>query len=522
MEKSKVESSLRIVAKSSIWVFIGIFLSKVIALTYRFLIARYYGKEVYGIFVLATVIVGWFLAISFLGFADGIIRYGSIYRGKKREDKVKYLLRFSTKVLIVTGVVAGALLYILSEYIAVSFFHNPSLVFYLRVFSVLVPIGLLSGVLAAMLRAYEEIKWYSFIVNIFQNVAKLAILAVFILIGVGASSVAWSYVLGGAAMLVLAYWVAKYKIPQIFLKPGLKEKEAGEVRSRLFSYSWPMLFFGVIWMIFYWIDSIFLGYLKDASAVGTYNAAVTIALLLTVVPEIFMQMFFPLITRAYANKEKRVIEELSKQVTKWIFMINLPLTIMILALPEVAIGILFGSEFMAASGALIILGVANLILATLTVNNQLTSAIGKSKIILGNVVAASILNIGLNYVLIPMEKIGFIDNASGLNGAALATLISIVFLNGLFLVEVKYYLNLIPLRRKMFSVLLASIIPGAGLGYYRYLYGSSNLWMGAAACIGFAIIYAGLVWFVRGFDKNDWAIIRSAFKRVGLFNKANK
>ena len=60
-DAKEVNQGLKILAKSSIIVFIGIFLSKILIYIYRIIIARNFGPEVYGLFSLAIIIMGWFL-----------------------------------------------------------------------------------------------------------------------------------------------------------------------------------------------------------------------------------------------------------------------------------------------------------------------------------------------------------------------------------------------------------------------------------------------------------------------------
>ncbi len=63
---SEINTGLKMLAKSSMIVLIGIFLSKLFTYIYRIVIARYFGPEVYGVFSLALIILGFFIAFSSL------------------------------------------------------------------------------------------------------------------------------------------------------------------------------------------------------------------------------------------------------------------------------------------------------------------------------------------------------------------------------------------------------------------------------------------------------------------------
>ena len=379
------ESSLKLLAKTSFIVLIGVIISKILGYTYRIIIARYYGPEVYGLFVLALMISGWFIAISALGFNEGILRFIPIYRARKEIEKIKYALKITLRVSAIASIFSGLLLFVLSDFIATAIFHNIELSTYLKVFSFVVPLTVLSHPLLTSLRAHEEISAYSFVFNIAQNVIKVLAIFLFILLGINGNATSWSYLAGIASMLVLSYAMCKYKLPHIFEKSKLKHDEQSIVKKELISYSIPILLFGVISMIFYWIDSFSIGYFKGVIEVGWYNAAVPIAALLAIAPELFMQLFFPMITREYAKRKINLIEQLSKQVAKWILIVNIPVFAILIVFPGATINFLFGSQYLVAENTLRILAIGTLVSSIFIISNYLISMIGKSKLILTNI-----------------------------------------------------------------------------------------------------------------------------------------
>ena len=510
----RLGKSLKLLVKTSIIVFIGVMISRILGYLYRVIVARYYGPEVYGLFSLALMVSGWFIAVSALGLAEGLLRFISLYRGKKELEKIKWLFKFSLIILTITGVLAGILLFVFSEYISITIFHNASLIAYLKIFSIAIPFTVLAYPFLVALRAHEEISSYSFIFNIAQNAVKVAFLGLFIVLGFGNNAVPWSYLAGMFGMMTISYLVCKYKIPHIFELGTLPQHKKGILLKELMSYSVPILFFGIVSTIFYWIDSFSIGYYKSAIEVGFYNAAVPIALLLGIAPELFMQLFFPLITKEYSRKNIKLIEELSKQVAKWILLVNIPVFALMLAFPGAVINILFGQEYLVAENALRILAISSLLSSVLIVSNQLISMIGRAKLVLTNIIIASAINLMLNMLFVPMQKIWFIENSLGINGAALATLISILVFNLLFVIESYYYLRIIPVRRKMINLLVSAVIPTALLFYLRTIISSNNILVLALLGAGFVVVYAALVLATKSMDENDWKIMKSAWNKV--------
>ena len=509
-----LDDSLKLIAKTSIIVFIGLILSKLLGYTYRVIVARYYGPEVYGLFSLVTMVLGIILAISSLGLLEGLARFIPQYRGKKENNKISYLLNLTNKILLVTSIISAVLLFFLSEFIAVNIFHNAGLTMLLKILSFFVPIAVLSSPFLNTIRGYELISNYSFISNILQNIVRVLTLVILVVLGFRASSSVVAYCIGFLAVLIASYLVCKYKLPELFVKFNLSKSEKLEARKSFFSYSLPLMFFSIAFILFYWIDSFFLGYFKGAESVGFYNAAVPIAMLLYMTPELFMQLFFPMINRHYSNKDFELIKQVSKQLGKWIFLVNLPLFILIFVFPGAAINILFGSQYLVSENSLRILIFGSFVASLGTISNNLLSTAGKSKLVLIDMIIACLINVILNFVLIPMPLILSMDNSLGINGAALATSLSIIFLNILFFFQAKKYLGIIPIRMKMITIFLMGVISGLLLVYLRSIFPSSNIFLIAFLALGFLGVYALLVLISKSLDYNDWNIISAFYKKI--------
>jgi len=512
-EENEIQISLRILAKTSFVVFIGVILSRLMSYVYRIAIARYFGPEVYGIFVLGTAIIGWVASIAGLGLYEGLIRFIPLHNGKKEPLKTNYLVKFASKMLIVTGMFSGVILFILSDMIAIGIFHDPSLTLFLRILAVSIPLSVMASPFLAMLRGYENIARYSFVFNICQNFVKLAFIGLFILLGVGQAGVPWSYTLGILSLLVLSYMYSKKYTEKIVGKTkNLDEKSRREVRNELLNYSIPLLFFGIVSTLFYWIDSAMIGYFKSSIEVGLYNSATPIAMLLFITYELFSQLFFPMINREYGRKNFNKIKELSKQVSKWVLMINLPALIILFFFPEIIINLLFGSAYVGASRALQILVVGTFVSSLFSISNSLVSMTGKSKIVLMNILIATTINVILNYFFIPAESVFGISNINGINGAALATTISLIILNGLFLIQTWRLVRIIPLRRKMIQIFIGGMLLAVAMLYIRDKF-TFTIWSAMSVTIASVILYFVLILIMGALDRNDKHIISSLFEK---------
>jgi len=498
----KLNSSLKFLAKSSLVVLVGIFLSKIFNYLYRIIIARYFGPEVYGIFSLAFIILGLFVSVSSLGLSDGLLRFVSFYRGKKRNYNISFIVKLSLLISLLSSITAGVILFSTSEIIALGIVHNPGIIPYLKVFSFLIPINVLSNLFLYLIRAYEKIGSYSFLNNVVQYSIRLAILVLLILTGLSVNPVIASFFLSITLLLLLSFLFCKFKLPGVFAKSLINKKQKKELSRKLFSYSWPIIFVGVIANIFYWTDSLVLGYFKTASDVGLYNVAAPLASLLGVAPELFMQLFFPMISFEYSRKNFPLIKELSKQIGKWIFIINLPLFYLMLFFPQVIINLLFGSEYLVVDNVLRMLSLASFVGINFTISNSLLSMIGKSRTILINFSVFTVFNLVLNILLIPKY---------GMQGAAFSTVLSFFLLTLVTMFQAWKFTGVLPFRRKMLRIFFVSLIVLIPALVIRSYISLSLLGVFIFALL-FFIAYSLILFFTRCLDRNDLEVLR-AFKR---------
>ncbi len=506
-EKELVEGSLKLIAKSSIAVFISIFISKVASYVYRIMIARYYGPEVYGSFNLAVMVIGWIMVVATLGLSDGLMRYIAFYRGKKEYEKIRFTVRQGFMVLTLTSIISAAFLFVSADLIATHIFKNPGLKIFLQIFSFVMPASMIPAPFLASLRSFEKVGVYAVIANILQSMVKVFLLAGFMLLGFGSASVPISYLFGVIFMSIASYLACRYYTPKIFGTFELSGKEKKKIAKEILLYSMPLVFLGIFGSIFAWLDTFALGLFRTIEEVGIYNAAMPIAIMFLFVPEVLYQMFFPLIIKEYSMKNMSVVRESSKQVAKWIFILNLPALVIILLFPGAVLNILFGSQYLAASNSLRILSIGTFFASFAGVSTYLLSAIGKSKIVFYNFAFTSIFNLVLNFLLV--QKYGMV-------GVATSTAASYFILGGLAMFQIKRQLGFIPLRRKMFSIALVSLIPSAILWFLDLQMKESNIIFLATLALFFFLVYITLVFLTNGFDKNDVLVLKSAMKKLKI------
>jgi len=501
-KEEEVGGSLKVIAKTSIFIFVTILFSKVLFYFYRIIIARDFGPSVYGTFSLASMVFVLVISISSFGFFEGLLRFVPLYRGTKKMNNIRYLFKFSVWILTLSSIFFGLILFFSSEFISINLFHEPNLVIFLKILSLAMPFYMIGSVFLCLIRGFERIKMHSFISEFFQILIKLIFLILLIFLGVKVNSVPISYFIGILSVFLVAYLYCRYKLPEVFQKYILKKQIKKQIRKIFFLYSLPLIFSNILYDLFGYMDSFVIGLFKDTFNVGIYNAAFPIASLMAFVPSLFLQILFPMIVREFSKKRIDIMRELIKQVQKWILIINLPFFSLMFLFSGAFINLFFGAQYMAAEPVLRILSIGFFFYSLSDILGNLILVVGKSKTFLINIIILSVFNLVLNVLLIPKY---------GISGAAFSTTMSYIALAIILFFQVKRYINIVPIRRKMFQILISVAIPSIILFYVRQFF-SINIISVILLGSFFILLYILLIFITRSLDRNDFEILK-LFKR---------
>ena len=427
---SELDNSLKAVAKGTGIGILGIALSKVFGYIYRIIIARI-GAEQYGLVSMGIAVYALLTTIAILGMGYGVLRFVSYYRRNNESDKIKGVIFSSLNFVIPTGFILAILLFILSEEIALKFFHDPRLSVIFKLFAIAIPFSTIRDIFLNVSKAYHKVQYEVYSKHILENLSRIILTFLFILIGFGVMGVSLAYLISIFLSLALAFYLTEKKVFSVFnrsIKPIYSNKE-------LILFSFPLLFSGAINSLIGWTSTIILGFFRSSSDVGVYNAALPTAQLLYIIPLSLTAISVPVLTALYAKENKEDFRDLYRITTKWIFLINLiPLSLFYL-LGSVILQGFFGKEYISSINVLIILGISFFFGSLATNPNNILVVLKKTKLIFLNMSIGFFLNIILNAYLIPLK---------GLVGAAIAIGMSVIVMGILSLAQAFYYTKIIP------------------------------------------------------------------------------
>ena len=216
--------------------------------------------------------------------------------------------------------------------------------------------------------------------------------------------------MGGATLvaLVLACRFAWHHYGDVLSDPAIRPRFAV---AELLRFSVPQSLTAAAFRLNLYMDVLMLGLLASRADVGIYAIAASLASFGSVPANAVVSMFNPFIAELVHSGERARLDRLLKTVTRWLVVVAAPVYLVLLLLPDLVLGI-YDDAFAAAALPLVVLTIGQACNTACAPTMRLIPMSGHAMLNLVNGVVALVLNIGLNWFLIPTH---------GALGAALAT-----------------------------------------------------------------------------------------------------
>ena len=385
------------VAKNTVWLTISNFggrLVKAIVIIYA---ARVLGAAGYGVFSYALTLAGFFTLFLDPGLTMAIMRDAS-KMDERRQREI-----FSTTSLIKLGLLVAGILFVI--FVAPYFSTLPGAQALLPIVAFIITFDSLRDFLFAFIRMKEQMEWEA---GIFVSMNLVIVVAGFIALRLRPTPLAfgWAYVIGLLFGLLAALWASRSYFK--FMFTHFKASIVGP----LMQSAWPFAVTSALGVLLTNTDILIISWMRPATDVGIYSAAIRIIQALYLVPAILQYATLPLLSRL-ANHDNEKFRRVLERTVGTIFLVSVPLVVGGVIVGTPLIIAIFGSSYASGGLAFKILMItmlvdfpAGLIANALFAYNHQKSLITSSAI-------GGIGNIVFDLILIP---------PFGMAGSAVATL----------------------------------------------------------------------------------------------------
>lgn len=390
------------VFKNASWIVVCRIVQMILNLFVGMLTARYLGPSNYGLINYASSITAFATPIMQLGLSNILVR--EIVDSSDRDGEVlgtSVIMSFASAILCIIGVSAFAVCANGNEQetVIVCIVYSFTLVFQAL----------------ELIQYWFQAKLLSKYTSVTMLIAYIAMAVYKIVLLITGKNVYWF-----AASHIVEEAVIGICLIAIYKRVG-KEKLTFSLKrgKSLFKKSKYYIVSSLMVTIFAQTDKIMLKLMVDSSATGFYAAATTCAALTAFVFSAIIDSMRPTIFEA-KNVSKYKFEERLKLLYSIIIYLSLAQSLAMTILAKLIIFILYGSSYYASVSALRIVVWYTTFAYIGSVRNIWILAEEKQKYLWIINLSGALLNIVLNYILIPFM---------GINGAALASLFTQIFTN---------------------------------------------------------------------------------------------
>jgi O-antigen/teichoic acid export membrane protein len=294
--------------------------------------------------------------------------------------------------------------------------------------SLALPAVVLQMVLIGATRGTGAMRAFVWVDQIVDGALRVGLIAAALLLGWGLNGAAWAFTAAAVLTTVAAALAAR----RIVTEPlrGLRPQAFELIRFTGFQWGAALAGVGLLWA-----DTLLLGLWRPPSDVAVYSIATRTVLvgMMFILP--IGIAFQPVIARLYATGDREQLRTMYRFATKWSTLAGTPPLIFLAFFATPVIALLYPDSYTRGAWPLALLAIGQTVNAATGPCGHMVTMVGRSDLVLGNSVAALVINVALNVALIP---------PFGLVGAGLAWGISIVAWNLIRLYQAWRVLNMHP------------------------------------------------------------------------------
>lgn len=408
----------------SVWALGARIIAAVIGLTTSIIIARAYGAEVLGILSLLQSSLMLATIFTILGTDTSILRLVPEHSVRYSPTSAFKIYRKSQYLVSGMSLIMGSLLFLVSGFLADTIFSKPHLHYYFALGALFIIFKSLMNLNTQAVRGAKMIRAFAFM-QLLPSLSKLVILVPITIFFYNKNNPIYAMFASIAITALAGVWI----MDRLFKKNA----KSGDVIChmsiwKILTISVPMLLASTMFFIIGQTGVIMLGLFRTTAEVGYYSVAVSLSALTTFSATAITTIAAPKFSELYYTKNWYELFYIAKKTTKLMFWTSAPILLILIVFGKYILWGLYGKEYITAYSAIFFLTIGQFVSASSGATNTFMNMTGKQIAFRNIICSAAIINILLNYLLIPLM---------GITGSALAGMASTIFWNIASLIYIK-------------------------------------------------------------------------------------
>jgi O-antigen/teichoic acid export membrane protein len=451
----KNTSSKQTVAKNTVWLSVSNFGGRIIKAVVVIYAARVLGTAGWGLFSYATTLAAFFTLCMDPGVNWIVMRDA----GKAApDDRLKI---FSTTFILKLFLIAAGVAIVI--FVAPFFSTLAGATALLPIAALIIAGDTIREFFSSFIRSIEKMEWEAGIF-LLTNVAIVVFGFVFLMLKPTPVSFGWGYVVGTTIGAIAAMWLLRHYFKTVFSHFSPKLIPA------ILRIAWPFTITGALGLLLTTTDVLIVSWLRSASDVGIYSAAIRIIQIFYLVPTVIQFSTLPLFSRL-AHKDNDGFRMVLGRIIGVIFLISVPLALGGAILGTQIMRLVFGAAYASGGLSFKILMITMLVDYPAMVISNAIFAYNHQKSLIVSSAIAGFSNVGLDLLLIPRF---------GIAGSAVATLIAQIACNA-YLWHAMKKINYFEVLPKLGKIAIAGVVMGIAVTilFFAHVNVLLNVFVGA-------------------------------------------
>jgi len=460
-------------------------------------LARLYGPELMGTFLIAVNLVTFLGTICTLGLNNGMLRYSALLKEDGKIGMVSRLVWGNAMVIISITLLTGGLIYYYRFWLA-QYFNAPALPEVLLFFAVALPVLALTFLLRETLRGLGAVVLATLTAYVAQPAMLLGLILGFYFMRPWfpnlATALSGAFLLSfGGALAILLWGLQKYT-PR--LQPRL---EIALPWRELWGYSSIVFFSVALQTGLVMLDSLILALFRTPQEVAYYGAAMKMAVFVSLPLIAINAILPPLFVQHHRRGEVKELEYVARSTARWMYYLALPACLLFLLVPAELLDF-FGPGFSTARWALGFLALGQLVSVSAGSVFLMLNMTEKQKI------ALKVYFLG---VILTMPLMGLMAAKYGLTGLALAKGSGVALINGLGAWEVWKTLRVKSFPSEIIQLTMLSLGAFGLVWILHYSHNPPLIWTVLSFVVQYLIIFS-----LSARRCGDWQLLKAIPKRA--------
>ncbi len=341
---SKASEMAQVSAKGGFHLMWGLVVSTLIQSIGTILIARFLGADNMGLYAIAIAAPSLIATFRDWGITTAMVKYAAQANTKGDIEGIRNIFVSGILFEVIVALALTIFSFSISGFLAQTF-QRPAITGLIQIASFIILTGALVNTATVAFTGMEKMHLNS-IVLVIQSIVKTALILCLVLLGLGslgATIGAVASTIVGAAIGILLVYIMYNQLP----KPAKTSKlQLTQTLRSMIKYGLPVsigaIVTGFLVQFYSWILAFFV---TDNALIGNYSLAQTFVVLITFFATPVTTMMFPAFSKLDHKKDSATLKNVFQYSVKYAALIVLPVTFMIMALAQPAVGTLFQDQY---------------------------------------------------------------------------------------------------------------------------------------------------------------------------------